>query len=207
MAVLHTSVFYIISINVKSLSPVRNNCVCALYVPVGIFIRSHFSSHPITPKTFPIDGLIEGSKEVEMCGSVIWAVWRVGNNSCCELNDYCFRFQNCMWSCGVLLMGYFSNVWGRSLVTRICKGFKILNVQIWGNFLTTWHYVDRSHTFCIPPQPTKTDLVRCASLSSAWPFSELVIREAYVVATVSDSLKWVMVKCLSELTADSMGLT
>jgi len=61
--VLHISLSYIISINVNSLPPERNNSICALSYQFEFCARSHFFSYLITPKPFSMDGLFEGSKE------------------------------------------------------------------------------------------------------------------------------------------------
>jgi hypothetical protein len=154
VAVLHTSVFYIIPINVNSLSPARNNCICALFVPVGILYSQPLLQSPNHPESFshgwPLWGLQRGGNvwERDMCCMAggeeqpLWILWLLPSFSKLYVVLRC------------LVGGVFQQrVWGQSLVTRIYKGFKSLDVQIWGNCLTTWHNVYRSHTFCIPPNP------------------------------------------------------
>jgi len=57
-----------------------------------------------------MDGIFEGSKEVEICGSEIWAVWWVDRNSLSELCDCFLCFQTCVQSCAVMLKEDFSNI-------------------------------------------------------------------------------------------------
>jgi hypothetical protein len=133
------------------------------FVPVWILLSHTLLQSPHHPQSFsrgwPLWGLQIGGNVWQrdmgcMAGGDEQPLW----NFC----DYCLRFQNFMLSCAVLLMVYFSNtcVRSKSRNTQL-QGFSGPNVQIWGNCLTTWHNVYRSHTFCIPPpQPTKRDLVR-----------------------------------------------
>jgi len=63
----------------------------------------------ITPQLPPMHGIFEGSKEVEICGSEIWAVWWVDRNSLSELFNCFLCFQTCVWSHAVMLKE-FSNI-------------------------------------------------------------------------------------------------
>jgi hypothetical protein len=67
--IIDTLFSYIIS-KFNSLAPASNKSVCPLLVPVLILFsqpRLHlFNNLVITPKTFPTDGVSEGSKEMEI---------------------------------------------------------------------------------------------------------------------------------------------
>lgn len=77
MDLLHNSFFYI--------SPSTST---ALYQRQTRATSFTFDNFVITPKPFPMAGIFEGSKEVEIWGSKIWAVWWWGGKV-----HLCFHLQ------------------------------------------------------------------------------------------------------------------
>ena len=77
--------FYITRNNFNSLAPARNRIICPPLVQVWIvYLQTlpHFFNNPVTaPNPLPTDGNFEGSKEVEIWVSKIWAIRWLGKNS------------------------------------------------------------------------------------------------------------------------------
>ena len=74
MGLLHISVSQIISINFNTLAPVRKKSIYPFLVQVWIlYTQPHlfFKNLVIISKSFPTDGIFDGSKEVETWGSNI----------------------------------------------------------------------------------------------------------------------------------------
>lgn len=102
----HISVSWIISINFNSLASLRNNNICPLLVPVWIlYSQPHlfFKNHVITSKSFPTDGIFDGSIEVETWGSNVFDVGVKGEEHSIRF-FYCFLCSHiCVCSCVVVL--------------------------------------------------------------------------------------------------------
>jgi hypothetical protein len=75
MDILHTSFFCIICINFNHFAPARNKTSMLLYQSEFCTHSHFFSDCVIIPKPFPTDGTFEGTKEVDILGSKIWAMW------------------------------------------------------------------------------------------------------------------------------------
>lgn len=78
-------IFLHISITFNSLAPARKKGNYLLLVALLHF----FDNFVITPKPFPMAGVFEGSKEVEIWESKIWAVWWWGGKF-----HACFHLQH-----------------------------------------------------------------------------------------------------------------
>jgi hypothetical protein len=150
----------------------------------------HFSNNLIiTPETFHTDDIFEDSKELEISGSNIWAVWLVGNNRPSDWCDFFLCFDICIWSCVAVLKKDCSNIFVKSNLpeTRL-QAFKSLNLQIWGNGLTTWHNVYKHLPFMYFHRKT---VARAQRLCSLGPVSEPAFRKARrLTVLLSTALTW-----------------
>lgn len=96
-----------------------------------------------------MDGIFEGSKEVEIIGSSIWALWWVGETvhpSSVVASVFSHVCGHALLCWGILATFYVRSYSPEMLL----QGFKSLNVQIWVNGLSTWHSVYQNHPLCIP---------------------------------------------------------
>ena len=143
MDVLHTSFFCMIFINFNSLVPPRNKSVYPVFALIWTLhsqpLLNFFNNLLITSKPLALNGIYKGSTEVEIWGSKILAVWRVGKNIPSHLCDCFLYFQTCVWSCIVTLNDNFRKIFVRlNSPEMLLQGFKSLIVQIWVNGLTIW---------------------------------------------------------------------
>jgi len=134
MYLLHTSFLCIISMNFNSLVSVRNRSICFLLVPVWILYCHFFSNLFMTSKDFPMDDIFEGSKEVEMVGSSIWALWWVGETVqpssviAFVFSNVCDHALSC-WRISATFL------WDETLLKCFCKAWK---VWMWKSELMDW---------------------------------------------------------------------
>ena len=148
MDVLHMSFLYITSI-IFNLAPARNEHLSPSFTSLNSVsqpLPHFFNNLFITPETFPIDGIFEGSREVE--DSKIWVVWWVGKNSTSFVIASCFL--KCVWLCIVLKEGFSNIFMGLNSTETFLQGSKSVNVQIRVIGFTTWHNIYQNHPFCIP---------------------------------------------------------
>ena len=158
MYLLHTSFLCIISMNLNSLVSVRNKSVCSLLVPVWILYRHFFSNLFMTSKCFPMDGIFEGSKEVEITGSSIWTLWWMGETVlpssviASMFSNVCEHALSC-WKISAKFL------WGEILLKYFCKASKV------------WMY--RSELMDWPHGIVSTKITPCAS-QKQWPWLSLL---------------------------------
>jgi len=160
---VYTSFFYIIFININSLVSPRNNSIYPILALIWMFYSQpllSFFKNLITPKPLALNGISEGSTEMEIWGSKILAVWRARKNILSLFCDCFLYFQTCVWSCIVTLNDNFSNIFVRlNSPEMLLLGFKGLTIQISVNGLTNGQIFSKITPSASPKQ---------------WPWSSLL---------------------------------
>jgi len=160
MDVLHSSLFYTISIHINSLVPPRNNSITPLLVLVWILhsqpLLHVFGNLVITPQTFfQRMTLSEGFKEVEVWGSKRWTVIWASKNNPTEFYDGFPCSSTFVWSCVVLWWISATFLWGQTLLKRFCK---VLSVWMYSSELMFWPrgVMSTKNTPYASPSPKET---------------------------------------------------
>jgi hypothetical protein len=152
MDVLHSSFFHII-FNSLALASNKHHQFpsCTTLNFVFSATLQHFSNSLITLKRFLTDGNFVVSKEMQIGGSKICAVWWVRKKSPFEFGDCVPCFKTCVGSCFVVCKDYFSKVFVRlKFPETLLQTSKGTNLQIWVNGLTMWRNIYQNHHFFFP---------------------------------------------------------
>jgi hypothetical protein len=160
MAVLHSSIFYVISIHINSFIPPRNNSITPLFVLVWVLhsqpLLHFFTNLVITPKPFQTN-------------DVIWGLQRGGHlreqDVGCNMGEQ-EQPDRVLWWLSVF--SYFCTVvrcrvkvdfskvlWGQTLLKRFGK---VSSVWIYNSELMFWPLgvmSTKSTPLCLPPHQKK----------------------------------------------------